>query len=129
MVKIVKKINNTFFVTKNDFNVTFLLQVPYLWVDLPKYMSYGALGSTIGHEILHGFDRTCAETPEAKWWTDESKETFTAKEECILNQYGTGKALLYSKRTIRENIPDHGGIKLAYKAYRKSFSIKNKCSV
>ena len=89
------------------------------------YMSYGSIGQILGHEILHGFDSVTRELVpgETKWWTEESKEAFTAREECVLNQYGTGNALLYSKRTIRENIPDHGGIKLAYRAHRKSFSI------
>ena len=84
-------------------------------------MSYGALGRTLGHEILHGFDSVNCKpaTAEAKWWTDETKETFNARAECILNQYESGNATLYSQSTITENIPDHGGVKLAYHAYRK----------
>ena len=97
--------------------------MPYLWDNL-SYMSYGSLGTTLGHEMLHGFDNVnCEPSDETHWWTGQSKKAFATREECILNQYGTGDALLYSKRTITENIPDHGAIKLAYKAYRKSFSI------
>ena len=88
-------------------------------------MSYGALGWTLGHEILHGFHSVnCTPvTAEAKWWTGETKDSFNAKAECILNQYGSGNATLYSQSTITENIPDHGGSKLAYHAYRKSLAL------
>jgi len=72
--------------------------------------------------MLHGFDIrvTCEPSKQSKWWSTEAKANFTARANCILNQYGTDNAtLLVSQAGIIENIPDHGAVKLAHRVYQK----------
>ena len=51
--------------------------------DRPLYMNYGAIGSTVGHEITHGFDdrgsQMDGEGNLVDWWEPETKTRFLEK--------------------------------------------------
>ena len=58
------------------------------------------------------------------WWDPETKDKFTNKTQCIIDQYSkySVKALnasLNGLTTQGENIADNGGIKEAYSGYGK----------
>ncbi|KAL9972902.1 hypothetical protein ACROYT_G019293 [Oculina patagonica] len=104
-----------------------ILQSPFFYsAEVPRSLSYGALGSIIGHEITHGFDNTGRKFDKngdivKEWWSKPSLVEFNKKSKCIEEQYSQykvqGKYLISGKVTLGENIADNGGTKLSYFAY------------
>ena len=103
-----------------------ILQGTFFNPGVPKYMNFGAIGFVMGHEITHGFDdqgrQKDADGVLKDWWKADTNEKFTAKAQCIIDQYGnytvTQAGLnLNGVNTQGENIADNGGIKEAYLAY------------
>ncbi|PGH03741.1 endothelin-converting enzyme [Blastomyces parvus] len=98
---------------------------------LPKYLTYGAFGAVGGHELTHAFDNNGRNYDEngnrADWWDDETEKAFTDRAECFVEQYSnytvTGpdgeKLHVKGDKTLGENIADAGGLKAAYKAWKK----------
>ena len=58
------------------------LQKPYFSLDADPAVNYAAVGSTIGHEITHGFDDTGSQYDGdgvlRDWWTDSDRAKFDA---------------------------------------------------
>lgn len=58
--------------------------------DLPKYMSYSAIGGTVGFDIINAFDYDGkdydADGNYAYWWSDYTNEQYKTKVGCIYNQ-------------------------------------------
>ncbi|XP_054901742.1 neprilysin-like isoform X2 [Poeciliopsis prolifica] len=139
--KLREKVKNTWFVGaavidafySSNFNeIVFpagILQPPYFSKGQPKSLNYGGIGMVIGHEITHGFDikgRKFDKDGNLKdWWTPESTEKFLQFSRCIVDQYSNfswdlaNGLHLNGDNTLRENIADNGGIRLAYQAYKK----------
>ncbi|XP_063988069.1 neprilysin-2-like isoform X2 [Diachasmimorpha longicaudata] len=108
-----------------------ILQSPFVNNDRPKYMNYGAIGSIIGHEMIHHLAKQISFDNETDLvdWSSSAKEKLLSKSQCIINQYGTysveGLRLnLNGSNTHQENTADNGGTKLAYLAY-KDWSSRN----
>lgn len=94
----------------------------------PKYLNYGAIGFVIGHEITHGYDdlgsRFDLHGNLNNWWQNSTKETYVNKTQCVIQQYARYREPslgipLNGVSTLGENIADNGGIKIAYRAYKK----------
>jgi putative endopeptidase len=87
--------------------------------------NYGDMGSTIGHELTHGFDdegRQYDKDGNLKdWWTKEDEQRFNDRAECMVKQYDAIEAVpgvhLNGKLTLGENIADLGGLWLAWLAW------------
>jgi putative endopeptidase len=87
--------------------------------------NYGDMGSTIGHELTHGFDdegRQYDKDGNLKdWWTKEDEQKFNDRAECMVRQYDAIEAVpgvhLNGKLTLGENIADLGGLWLAWLAW------------
>lgn len=104
-----------------------ILQSPFFYsAEVPRSLSYGALGSIIGHEMTHGFDNTGRKFDKngdivKEWWSKSSLAEFKKRSECIEKQYSKfkvqGKYPISGKVTLGENIADNGGTKLSYYAY------------
>jgi len=104
-----------------------ILQAPFFYsAEIPRSLSYGALGSIIGHEMTHGFDNTGRKFDKngdivKEWWSKSSLAEFNKRSECIEEQYSKykvqGKYPISGKVTLGENIADNGGTKLSYYAY------------
>ena len=88
---------------------------------------YGGLtASTLGHELVHGFDFSGigydGDGNLRNWWDLESKKKYYEKTRCMVDQYnefvfsinGTNHTV-NGRDTIDENIADNGGIKIAYR--------------
>jgi putative endopeptidase len=94
--------------------------------------NYGALGSTIGHEISHAFDdkgRAVDEKGELRdWWTEDDAEKFNAQAELLVGQYNEYEPLpglhVNGELTLGENIADLAGVAIAYRAYLRSLDGK-----
>ncbi|XP_036602072.1 phosphate-regulating neutral endopeptidase PHEX [Trichosurus vulpecula] len=105
------------------------LQKPFFWgTGYPRSLSYGAIGVIVGHEFTHGFDNNGRKYDKNgnldPWWSMDSEEKFKEKTKCMVNQYSSyywKKAGLNvkGKRTLGENIADNGGLREAFRAYRK----------
>lgn len=104
-----------------------ILQEPFFYTgDVPRSLSYGAIGSIIGHELTHGFDNTGRKFDKngdivKEWWSQKSIEKFAEKANCMQKQYSKYKVQdkypISGKLTLGENIADNGGTKLSYEAY------------
>ena len=86
----------------------------------------------IGHEITHAFDATGrnydANGNMKNWWGYDSTYHFKRRSECFNKQYSNymiEKKKLNGILTLDENIADNGGLKLAYKTFKKLLNDKN----
>jgi endothelin-converting enzyme/putative endopeptidase len=87
--------------------------------------NYGDMGSTVGHELTHGFDdegRQYDKDGNLKdWWTKEDGEKFNDRADCMVKQYDAIEAVpgvhLNGKLTLGENLADLGGLWLAWEAW------------
>jgi len=92
----------------------------------PSAMKYGGIGAVIGHEITHAFDdkgrKYDGDGRLHQWWDAMDIKKFERRADCIRKQYSSYS--IYGKHmngrlSCGENIADNGGIKMAYKAFRK----------
>jgi len=108
------------------------LQPPMFDLDADDATNYGALGSTIGHEISHAFDdkgRAVDEKGELRdWWTEEDAEKFKLESVKLVEQYNQYEPLpdlhVNGELTLGENIADLAGLAIAYRAYVRSLDGK-----
>jgi putative endopeptidase len=105
-----------------------ILQPPAFDVNANDAVNYGAIGVVIGHEITHGFDdqgsQFDASGALSNWWTAQDKEKFTARAQCVVNQFDgyfiEPNIHHNGKLVLGESIADLGGAKIAFLAYKKS---------
>lgn len=101
------------------------LQPPYFDPNADDAINYGAVGSTIGHEISHAFDDSGSQYDGdgnlRDWWTKEDHEKFAAKTKALVGQYNAYSPVpgyhINGELTLGENIADNAGLAIAYKAY------------
>ncbi|XP_050056333.1 membrane metallo-endopeptidase-like 1 isoform X7 [Aphis gossypii] len=96
--------------------------------------NYGNTGSTIGHELSHGFDNINRLYNElgnlVNWWTNKSDEEYTKRANCLINRYDGIKVVNHNSTyvvngtlTLDENMADIVGLKEAYYAYLRYVEI------
>ena len=101
--------------------------IPDSLVDDALVYSYAG-GSTIGHEITHGFDDEGHQFDEhgnlENWWTPQDEQEFNRRADYIVRQYDDYVAVndlhVNGKATEGENIADLGGIQLGWDAFQKT---------
>ncbi len=101
------------------------LQPPFFSGKEDDAANYGDMGSTIGHELTHGFDDEGRQFDKdgnlKNWWTKEDEEKFTGRADCMVKQYDAIEAVpgvhLNGKLTLGENLADLGGLWLAWLAW------------
>ncbi|KAJ6637130.1 Neprilysin-4 [Pseudolycoriella hygida] len=105
-----------------------ILQPPFYHRYFPKSLNYGGIGVVIGHELTHGFDdkgRLFDRDGNLEtWWSDNAVEQFHSRAGCLISQYGNYTVSevgipVDGENTQGENIADNGGIKQAFRAYKK----------
>jgi putative endopeptidase len=102
------------------------LQPPHFDMGADDAVNYGAIGSTIGHEIGHGFDdqgsKFDGDGNLQSWWTDADRQQFEARTRQLIEQYNGYCPLkdlcLNGALTVGENIGDLGGLSIAYQAWK-----------
>jgi putative endopeptidase len=103
-------------------------QAPFFDPEADDAVNYGALGATIGHEIVHGFDDQGRQYDAAgnlrDWWTAEDDRRFRERADRLVAQYDAqtvGDTVRVNGRlSLGENIADLGGVTLAYHALQRS---------
>ncbi|HEY4067610.1 MAG TPA: M13 family metallopeptidase [Burkholderiaceae bacterium] len=105
------------------------LQAPNFNPAADDAANYGAVGSTIGHEISHGFDDEGSQYDGDgnlhDWWTADDKARYKAKTSALVQQYSAFVAVppnyhVDGELTLGENIADNAGLVMAYKAWQRS---------
>jgi endothelin-converting enzyme/putative endopeptidase len=111
----------------NDINFTAgVLQPPLYDSKMDDAPNYGNTGSTIGHELTHGFDdegrQYDAKGNLKDWWTKEDANQFVKHADCVVDQYAQYVVVddihINSKLTEGEDVADLGGTILAYIAWK-----------
>jgi putative endopeptidase len=104
-------------------------------VDDALLYSYAG-GSTIGHEITHGFDdegrQSDAHGNLNPWWTDQDSIQFAHRADRLVNQfndYTVGDLHVRGRACLGENIADLGGVRLGYEAFKKTAQYKSGAKV
>jgi len=103
-----------------------ILQPPFFDEKADDASNYGALASTIGHELTHGFDDQGRQYDWQgnleDWWTAEDAKRFEARADHIVKQYDAFEVLpgvrIKGKLTLGENIADIGGLRVSYEAFK-----------
>src|SRR5450631_71543 len=101
------------------------LQPPFFSGAEDDAANYGDMGSTIGHELTHGFDdegrQFDAKGNLTDWWTAEDGKKFDQRADCMVKQFDAYVPLenvhINGKLTLGENLADLGGLWLAYLAW------------
>jgi len=113
----------------NDINFPAgVLQPPLYDPKLDDAPNYGNTGSTIGHELTHGFDDEGRQFDAAgnlkDWWTAGDAKRFEEKINCVRDQFAQYVVVddikINSKLTSGEDLADLGGTLLAYMAWREA---------
>ena len=105
-----------------------ILQYPFFDMDADDAFNYGAIGVVIGHEMTHGFDdqgRQYDKDGNLKdWWEEADAQKFTERAKVIIDFYDNIEVLpgLHGNGSLTqgENIADHGGLKIAYQAFKNA---------
>lgn len=103
-----------------------ILQAPFFDEKADDASNYGSLASTIGHEILHGFDdqgsQYDAQGNLKNWWTAEDRKGYDARTGEVVALYDAFEPLpglhILGKQTLGENLADIGGLKLSFEAWK-----------
>ena len=105
-----------------------ILQYPFFDLEADDAFNYGAIGVVIAHEVTHGFDDQGCQFDKdgnlVNWWTDSDKENFTQRTKVMeeyFNQIEVAPGLYANGAfTLGENIADHGGLQVAYHAFKNA---------
>ncbi len=109
-----------------------ILQPPMFDLSSDDAVNYGAIGAVIGHEMGHGFDdqgsKFDADGNLKNWWTADDRKKFEERSGCVIDQFNmleVGDGLHHTgKLVVGEALGDLGGLKLAYRAYKRSLQGK-----
>jgi len=113
----------------NDINFPAGVLMPPLYdLKLDDAPNYGNTGSTIGHELTHGFDdegrQFDGDGNLRDWWTKKDGDEFEKRANCVRDQYSSYVIVddikLNGKLTSGEDIADLGGTILAWVADRRT---------
>jgi putative endopeptidase len=111
----------------NDINFPAgVLQPPLYDASMDDAPNYGNTGSTIGHELTHGFDDEGRQFDALgnlrDWWTKEDADQFVKHADCVVDQYAEYVVVddihINSRLTEGEDVADFGGTILAYSAWK-----------
>ncbi|MBQ6309210.1 MAG: M13 family metallopeptidase, partial [Prevotella sp.] len=105
-----------------------ILQRPFFDPTADDAFNYGAIGVVIGHEMTHGFDDQGRHYDKVgnmvDWWTVSDGENFNKRADQYAAFFSNIKVLpdlnANGKFTLGENLADHGGLQVAFNAYKRA---------
>lgn len=103
-----------------------VLQPPLFDTRMDAGPNYGNTGSTIAHELTHGFDdegrQFDARGNLRNWWTPRDEAAFESRTQCLVDQYARYPVVddirINSRLTLGEDLADLGGLVLALMAWQ-----------
>ena len=109
-----------------------MMQPPFFDPTMDDAVNYGAMGSVIGHELMHGFDdqgsKFDASGNFVSWWTEDDRQQFEARTRKLVEQFNGYVAIdalnVNGELTLGENIADLGGLLVAYDAFQGTAQAK-----
>lgn len=109
-----------------------ILQPPFFDPNADPAVNYGAIGATIGHEIVHFFDdqgrKYDSKGVMRDWWTPEDAARFEKVADQLARQFDTYEVVpgvhVNGRQTLGENIGDLAGLVIALDAYHASLKGK-----
>ncbi len=109
-----------------------ILQYPFFDPKADEAFNYGAIGVVIGHEMTHGFDdqgrQYDADGNLKDWWTAQDAAGFKKRADMYADFFSNIKVLpdlhANGRFTLGENLADHGGLQVAFNAYRNATAHK-----
>ena len=109
-----------------------ILQRPFFDPKADAAFNYGAIGVVIGHEMTHGFDdqgrQYDANGNLYDWWTAADAKGFEKRAK-LYSDFFDGIEVLpglhaNGKFTLGENLADHGGLQVAFNAFKHATANK-----
>ena len=105
-----------------------ILQVPFFDANADDAFNYGAIGVVIGHEMTHGFDDQGRKYDKDgnmhDWWKEQDGKNFTERTDKYVDFFSAIKVLpdlnANGRLTLGENLADHGGLQVAWYAYKNA---------
>ena len=109
-----------------------ILQPPFFDMQADDAFNYGAIGVVIGHEMTHGFDDQGAQYDKEgnlrQWWSDEDTKRFTERIQVMREFHDSIEVLpglhANGSLTLGENMADHGGLMVAFQAFKNATAEK-----
>ena len=109
-----------------------ILQYPFFDMNADDAFNYGAIGVVIGHEMTHGFDDQGSQFDKdgnlINWWTEEDRAHFEERTKVMEDYFNAIEVApgvnANGKFTLGENIADHGGLQVAYQAFKNAQKAK-----
>ena len=109
-----------------------ILQYPFFDPKADEAFNYGAIGVVIGHEMTHGFDdqgrQFDADGNMHDWWTASDAAGFNERANLYDRFFSAIEVLpglnSNGRLTLGENLADHGGLQVAWYAYKNATSKK-----
>ena len=105
-----------------------ILQYPFFDMSADDAFNYGAIGVVIGHEMTHGFDDQGSQFDKDgnfnNWWAEGDDKRFKEHTQAMVDFFNGIEVLpglmANGELTQGENIADHGGLKIAYTAFKNA---------
>lgn len=105
-----------------------ILQYPFFDANADDAFNYGAIGVVIGHEMTHGFDDQGSHFDKdgnmSDWWKPEDVENFKKLGDMYADFFSQIDILpglkANGRMTLGENLADHGGLMVAYQAFKNA---------
>lgn len=98
--------------------------------------NYGALGATLGHEIVHAFDdegrQYDAEGNLRDWWLPEDAIRFDERANRLVAQfdaYRINNQAVNGRLSLGENVADLGGLTISYYALQRALKGKERTKI
>ena len=109
-----------------------ILQRPFFDMEADDAFNYGAIGVVIGHEMTHGFDDQGRQFDKDgnmhDWWAASDGKQFKERTDKYADFFSAISVLpdlkANGRLTLGENLADHGGLQVAYAAFKNA--TKNK---
>jgi len=114
-----------------------ILQPPFFDASVDDAFNYGAIGVVIGHEMTHGFDDQGRHYDKSgnmtDWWTASDAKNFDERTGKYADFFSAIKVLpdlnANGRLTLGENLADHGGLQVAYNAYKNATAGKKQKTI
>jgi putative endopeptidase len=118
-----------YFPTRNEIIVPAgILQPPFFSLEADDALNYGAIGTSISHELFHSIFTPGGlfngQGQSEDWWAEIDKQRYQERLKCITEQAASfnlsGLAVVNSEQTLDENAADLASLSIAYTAFQEN---------